>query len=655
MQVLLSLLVFLMQPAVPTATASGPASAAASAPAASSAPAGAAEHERPDPMAGLSTPVRGEEELLGLWKMRQKAVADGDEKRADDLQRQMLVQRKELGIQRLDAVAIALLGEASSALLTKGDAARSQVLVDQARQLAPGLPEIESRQADWSLERQPWALHKWLVFTLKGYVARLDDFQRRTLLLSDLVLTTFVLFALLLHVFLGGQVLRHGLGVYHGLGRTFPGVMKFLLLAAALCLAAIPLYFGFGPLLLIFPFLVLIFSAQGTSERVFSVLFVVFLGGIPWTLRAVDRLSDAGTGVTQALSLLGTNPTHARAAETAMTALRERPSDWAAAAALGLSQKRLGQTDEAIKTLRRAAALVPSATPEAGLVANNLANALFATGRAQSAEKLYLDAIALLPKAPEPYFNLSRLYTRTTQLEKARARFAEASALNPDHVAKWNEDTDLNLNRWVVDLDLSADLLTRRELSTLFAPSSLANRAWLQLAGPVPEFVAPVGCVTTLLAFVVLRLSRKRLRIMSPCSRCALAAEVDLGAAETAPLCEQCHNLFIRNIPVDRRIRFEKEERIARVRTFRLWGLRSAALVLPGLPSFVTGHPLRGMLLTGLVAFLALRLALPEGLLFEPFGGAPPTQLSTAVLAALLGLLWIGGFVRTWRDTRELG
>jgi Tfp pilus assembly protein PilF len=388
---------------------------------------------------------------------------------------------------------------------------------------------------------------------------------------------------------------------------------------------------------------------------VFSVLFVLFLGGTPWILRAVDRLSDAGTGVTQALSLLGTNPTHARAAETAMTALRERPSDWAAAAALGLSQKRLGQTEDAIKTLRRAAALVPAGSPEAGLVKNNLANTLFATGRALSAEKLYVEAIGLLPKAPEPYFNLSRLYTRTTQLEKARARFAEASALDPDRVAKWNEDTELNLNRWVADMDLSTDLLTRRELATLFAPSPLASRAWLQLAGPVPEYVAPVGCVATLLTFVVLGTFRKRLRIMAPCSRCALAAEVDLGAAETAPLCEQCHNLFIRNIPVDRRIRFEKEERIARVRTLRLWSLRGAALALPGLPSFVTGHPLRGSLLTGAVALLALRLALPEGLLFEPFGGAPPTQTHTLVLAGLLGLLWLGGFVQTWRNTRELG
>ena len=85
--------------------------------------------------------------------------------------------------------------------------------------------------------------------------------------------------------------------------------------------------------------------------------------------------------------------------------------------------------------------------------------------------------------------------------------------------------------------------------------SPLASSAWLQLAGPVPEYVAPVGCVATLLTFVVLGTFRKRLRIMAPCSRCALAAEVDLGAAETAPLCEQCHNLFSEDITAVRATR----------------------------------------------------------------------------------------------------
>ena len=658
MQVLLSLLVFLMQPALPAETAQAPTSApgvSSGSPPAPSAGPTPADTEVPTAEVGLSTPVRGEDDLLTLWKVRQKAVAEGDETRANDLQRQLLIQRKDLGIQRLDAYAFALLDEARVALLTKNDPARSQALVDQARQLAPGLPEIESAQASWSLERQPWALHRWLVFALKGYFARFDDFQRRTLLLSDAVLSAFLLLSFLLLVFLISQGVRHGLSLYHGLGRTFPAVMKFLLLAGALCLAAIPLYFGFGPLLLVFPFLILVFASQRPSERFVSAVFVGFLGGTPWILRAVDRLSDAGTGATQALSQLGMNPLHVRAAESIADTLHERPSDWAAAAALGLALKRQGLLDSSIRALRQAAANVPPGTPEAGLVKNNLANALFASGRPVSAEALYAEAATLLPGVPEPNFNLSRLHTRTTRLEKARERFALASAANPNRVAQWNDDLDLNLNRFVVDMELSADLLTRRELENVFAASPLAARAWLRLAGPVSEFVAPIGCAVTLLVFLGLLAARKRLRVAIPCSRCALAAEVDLGSPDTAPLCEQCQNLFVRNIPVDRRIRFEKEERIARYRVVRQWSIRATSLVLPGLASFVTGHPLRGLVASALAACLLLRWVLPDGVLYEPFGGAPPSGLQETVLLGALGVLWLFGIVRTWNDTRELG
>ena len=185
-------------------------------------------------------------------------------------------------------------------------------------------------------------------------------------------------------------------------------------------------------------------------------------------------------------------------------------------------------------------------------------------------------------------------------------------------------------------------------------PTVLSNRAWLRLAGPVPEIIAPAGGVVLLLLFGVAAGLRTRSRIAVPCSRCANAAEVRLGAPETAPLCEQCNNLFIRNIPVDRRIRFEKEERIARFRLVRRWGLRASSLALPGLPSLLQGHPLRGGLAVVLVALLALRIALPHGLLLEPYDGAPLDALWTSIAAGGLGLLWLGSIVFTARATRGI-
>jgi hypothetical protein len=227
------------------------------------------------------------------------------------------------------------------------------------------------------------------------------------------------------------------------------------------------------------------------------------------------------------------------------------------------------------------------------------------------------------------------------RLDKARERFGEASALDPERVARWNEDLDPNLNRFVVDMGLTADALTRREADALLAPSPLATRAWLRLAGPVPEAAAPMAAAVTMLAFAVLAGVRRRSVIVVPCSRCALAAEVHLGAPESAPLCEQCQNLFIRNIPVDRRVRFEKEERIARYAAFRLWAVRLGALFFPGLASFLRGHAVRGCVVAGVAVFLILRLALPEGVLYEPYGGRPASMTH--------------GFARTWRATREAG
>ncbi len=653
MQVLLSLLVFLLQPGGGNAPAVANAPPA-SAPAAGLPSAAPAQGETPDSQFGLATPVRGEAELFGLWQLRRKAVADGDEARADDLQRQVLIQRRELGIERLDAFALDLLDEAGRAATVTVDLNRSQALVDQARTLSPGLPEIETAQATWALERQPWALHRWLVHTVKAMSLRLQDFQRRTLLASDLVWTTFIIAGALLGLFLVAQVFRHGLALYHGLGHTFPSVLRVVLLAAAGLLVAIPLYFGFGPLLLVFPFLILVWPLQRANERVVSVACVLVLAGTPWVLRAVDRLSAAGTGATHALYELGGNPHHPRAAEAVAAVLVRRPSDWQAAFVLGVSQKRQGQLDAAIASLTRAASHVPPGDPEAARIQNDLGNALFASGRPNAAEKAYLEAIRLDGKRPEPYFNISRLYTRTVRLDKARERFGEASALDPERVARWNEDLDPNLNRFVVDLGLSADALTHREVDTLLSPSPLATRAWLRLAGPVPEAAAPMGASVVLVAFTVLAAVRRRSLVVVPCSRCALSAEVHLGAPESAPLCEQCQNLFIRNIPVDRRVRFEKEERIARYAAVRLWGVRAGALVFPGFASFLRGRALRGCLAAGLAVFLILRILLPEGVLYEPFGGRPTSGAHGVTLALGLVALWLFGFVRTWRAAREV-
>lgn len=640
---LLPLLLVLFQPAPPSsaAQASAPNAAAATA-------------EEPAVVSqALVPPVRDRDQLLALWRVRARSVEEGDTERADKLLAEIVSQRRDGGVVRLDPFAHAVLREARAAWSSKNNL-RAEELLAQARQLAPGLPEIEEAEASRVLAEQPWAVHRWFLSKAKAARLRLADFQRRSLLLADSLLGAFFVVGLVALTFLGSQVGRHGLALAHGLGRAVPALNPWIVLGALGVAVSVPLVFGFGPLLIAFPLFVLLWVHQNTAERALSVVCVLLLGAIPWTLRAVDRFSEAGTGVSQALNALTLDPSDVRAAETVKAALAFDAEDWQAAATLGLAEKRLGRLDEAIRMHELAHRHVPAGTPDAGLVKNNLANARLASGRAVRAEALFKESIDLLPGAAEPLFNLSRLYTRTGRLSMAREQFERASNLQTERVAMWNDDLDLNLNRYVVDLPLGADRLLERELGALFAPTPLSGRTWLLLAGPLPEAISPALAVSVLVAFGVLSATRRHQKVVLPCPRCARPAEKLARSTEVAPLCEQCHSLFVRNVPVDRRVRFEKEEQIARYRTLRVWSLRTVGALLPGLGSMLQGQPMRAILPLAVVGVLVWRLVFPGGLLSDPSPASARSDLELPILIGVLGVLWLVNGLAVQRQSRSL-
>ncbi len=605
--------------------------------------------EAVDPSVTLSTTARGYDQLVQAWRLRRVALEDKDDERADELAERVLRLQGQTGIRRLDAFAVALLREARVAAEAE-DWDRVERCLAEAERLSPGLPEVWEVRGALALARQPIALHRWLDGRIRALRARLSDFQRRTLLASDVLLTVLLVMSVLGVLTALGQLGRYGLNIYQDLAQAFPSVMRFVLIAAATLLLLVPLLFGFGPVLFFFPLVMLLWPYQQRNERVLSVVFTLLLGVAPWALRVGDRLTEAGTGIAEVLHSLSVNAADARALDAAGAWLVAHPDDWQVQAVAGLTEKRLGRLDAALPLLEKAAAAAPTGG-EAGTVQNNLGNAWFASGRPKAAEAAYRAAIRQTPGEPAPYFNLHRLYQRTGRPQQAAEPLQSASKLDPRRVAAWTEDDDPSANRFVVDMDLPASSLTRRTVTDLLAPTDLATRGWLTLAGPVPEMAAPVGAVVTLLVCLTLALMRKRLRLTWPCGRCGRPAPVDLVAGPPErPLCGQCENLFVKNVPVDRRVRFEKEEAIARYASLRRWATRVAGVAMPGLVGLVRGEPLRGALWAALTLVVGLRLLLPEGLLIDPVrlpdGG---TAVGTWLTAALLLALWVYAAVRAFR------
>lgn len=616
------------------------------------APANAGAEEEPvDPSVKLVATSGGYRALANTWKLRRASLEDGDGEHADELLKRVVRLRRDTGIRRLDSFGIALLREASSAL-AKGDAGLALRRVRQAEEMAPGLPEIWDARASIDRSQQPASIHVWLPHVVDAYKARLADFQRRMLLLSDAVLTTLGLLALLGCVFLVAQVIRYALNVYHDLGHVFPSMAKWVILAGGVVLGLFPLIFGFGPLLLVLPVAGLLWAYQSVSERVVTAALVLALGATPWLLRMADRLSEAGTGLEQAIHALNLNPYDHRATATVEATVAKNAEDWEARASLGLAYKRLGRLDEARALLSSSARRL--STSASAVTYNNLGNVEFAAGHPNAAEAAYKRAHELAPEAAEPVFNLHRLYTRVGNEEAAKEHVKRSTALAAEQVTAWSEDNTRHLNRYTVDMDLPADVLAGRALSNVWAPTRFAHRAWVVLAGPVPEMAAPLGAAALVVVFLGTISLRKRLRLTWPCTRCGRSAEVYVvdGPPEN-PMCEQCVNLFVKNIPVDRRIRFDKELAVERYQALVRWGTRLSALVLPGFAALIRGRTLTGVVASGVAIYIVIRLLLPDGVLYSPVMPPRPSSLGVYTLGGLLGLLWIHGAWRAFKWTRD--
>lgn len=620
------------------APAQGPAAPGSAAPA-SAAPAD-------DPAIALHTTIGPGDRLTNLWKLRRARLANGEAESAAETLEQIDAVKRDRGIARLDGLAISLIREAEAAAADgKADLARDRLV--SADRVAPGLPGIDEARARIALDLQPWAIHRWLQYKVKSIFASLADFQYRALLLADVALTFMIVVLGVALIFLLGQLLRYGVNLYYDLGTAFPQVMRIALIAAGALLFVLPFWFGFGPLIILFPIALLVWPYQSGSERLLAVVLIGLLGAAPWMLRMADRLTEAGTGLTQALHALSLDPGDARAMRVVARRVKEVPQDWHAKAVLGMAHKRHGQVPKALGLLRAAAEAAPQGEA-AATVRNNLGNALFAAGRAAEAEAAYEAALQLNGRAAEPQFNLHRLYRRMGRREAAAEAINVATQLDREAVSRWNQDDDLGLNRYVVDMPLPASLLTRRAFADLFAPTPLATRAWVLFAGPLPELTAPLGASITLLGCIALVGMRRRLRLSWPCARTGRPVQTFMvhGRPEL-PLDDEYVAVFLHNKPIDRSLRFKLEATVGRWEAVRRWGTRLCGLV-PGLLGMVRGRPIWGAILAGVSVLLALRLIMPEGVLLDPVtinrvGG------ERWIFIGLLGVIWLYGMIKAIR------
>jgi tetratricopeptide (TPR) repeat protein len=549
----------------------------------------------------------------------------------------LLAAKRELGIESLVVLAAAEVREARRALaanLTPEAIHRARVAVE----LAPDFPDAHLALARARFAEAPGRPGPALAALLDGVAAAARQPHTVRAFQGDLASAGFAAVLTAALATLGLLVLRrlrlflhdfHHLPLLRGTAPVQAGVLALVLLAT-------PLALGLGPLPAALVALVAVWLYLTLAERLVATCAVLALVALPWAAGAVAR-ATAWTG-TMAERVHEIEQGALSDEEVAALAARLEGSPAPAPlyAALGRHHKRRGDLDAALRFY----ALAAAADERAPGVSVNVGNVLFLKGDLEGAKAAYLAAtdragadLAVLGAA---HYDLSKLYLRTSDMEKSAAAREKAEREAGEFLRRFGSDDDFSANRYLVDVPVGED-----EIRALAAadgtPEAVAG--WLRarlVGGALPAVPWPGAPLAALALLWVVTLAARRAAPAAACERCGGPAcrRCDAGAGA---LCGQCVNAFVRKGVVDARDRLRKEAQVRRHAQLRVHATRVLAIAAGGAGHLWHGAPVRGALLLVATLFAGFVVWFWRGVMPPPHP-SPYVLAGKLLVAAPLGL-----------------
>lgn len=568
--------------------------------------------------------------IMESWTDRRTALREQDPVRARTAAEALVGAQRELAIENLGSFAAALVRESGRAL----DANLPAEAVEHAElaaQLAPDFPDAHLAVARARLARSPGEVGPILsAFAATfGAVAREPHTARAFLtdvlvaalvaLFTAAAVTAALVFARRVRLFLHDL---HHLPLLRG---TAPIQSTFL----ALVVFASPLAFGIGPATVVGLAMAAAWLYLTTPERVMASLTLLALIAMPW-LAGVGVRASAWTG-TLAETVHELEHGAFSDADAELLAARWQPAapPPALSAALGRHFKRRGDLARAKSWYGAALA----SDERAAEVQVNLGNVLFLDGDVEGAKAAYLAAADRaggdLTTLAAAHYNLSKLYLRTSELDKSQAARDRAQQEDGPFLARYGSDDDFSANRFIVDVPVPA-----RKVLALASASGTARelQAYVRgrLLGALPAGAWPWSGIAFVALLWLVALARERLAPSAACERCGRPACRRCDPAAGA-LCSQCVNAFVKKGVVDARDRLRKEDQVRRHAQYEVVVTRVLAVTGGGAGLVWSGAVIAGFLFLLGILFLGAVVWFWRGVL-------PPPQPSPWVLIGKVGV-----------------
>ncbi|ACL66244.1 Tetratricopeptide domain protein [Anaeromyxobacter dehalogenans 2CP-1] len=631
---------------VAAAPSTVPAPAPASASASASAPASPA-------LARPIAPVRATwDGLLAAWSDRRGALREADPARADAAQRALLAAQRDLAIENLVPMAVAEVRESRRALAANLPA-EALARAEAASALAPDLPDGHLARARALFAREPGRPGPVLAALGDALAAAAREPHTARAFEGDLFAAAFaavlaaaaavvlVLLARSLRLFLHDF---HHLPLLRG---SAPVQTGFL----ALVLIAMPAAFGLGAAAVLAAAALVAWPYLANRERLVVTAALGAVLAMPWAAGEVARLTAwTGSVAERVYELEHGAVSDAEAAQLEAWA-PESPAPGPVLAALGRHAKRRGDLDRALRLYREAAAADPRA-PELSV---NVGNVLFLQGDLDGAKAAYLAAqdqaggdLVVLGAA---HYGLSKLYLRTSEMDKSAAARDKAEHEAGEYLRRHGSDDEFTANHYLVDVPVPPARIAALATSD-GTPEAVRRWVRARLMGALPAAAWPWGGAGFLAALWALALLLRRLGPSRACARCGRPAcrRCDGGDGEE---CGQCVNVFARKGVVDARDRLRKEAQVRRHERLARFVTRALSVAGAGAAQVVAGAPVRGALLLAAVLFPVFVIGLWRGVMPPPYP-SPYVLAGKLAVAVPLGVIaWTLAVRDAFRRTRS--
>jgi tetratricopeptide (TPR) repeat protein len=397
----------------------------------------------------------------------------------------------------------------------------------------------------------------------------------------------------------------------------------------AIVLLVVPILLGLGPLVSAAVALLAAWLYLGLVERAVASCALLALVALPWASGAVAHATVWTGSVAERVDELERGALSDEQVKELAARFADGTAPPALHAAIGRHHKRRGNLDEALRFY----ALAAAADERAPELQVNVGNVLFLKGDLEGAKAAYLSAadragsdLVVLGAA---HYDLSKLYLRTSDMEKSAAAREKAEREAGEFLRRFGSDDDFSANRYLVDVPVP-EAKVRALAAADGSPEAVAAWVRRRVAGPLARVAWPFTGLGVVAFLWLFGLAGARLGPSTACERCGRPAcrRCDGGVGSS---CGQCVNVFERRGVVDARDRLRKEEQVRRHEQFERHTTRVLAIVAAGAGQIWRGATVRGALLLAAISFAGFLIWFWRGIM-------PPPQPSQHVLVGKLAV-----------------